>query len=494
MSESEIESEFVDARPETQRLPGSPSPSATADKAQQGGGGEEDLVFLDAAADSGLDIQVVAPAAPTSPKSSKKSTSAKMRTTSARHRVSGVHERVNLGATQDEWSRRERSADDRKAALERLKSDVRAAPRDESYVGRDLGPFSVKKFVSLQRGAYTYLAADEESSDPVLLRVFPFKGTYAPEFKALAERSERVTRVPSPFLNVVLASGRTKECFFVGSELPLGETLEELLKKGETFDQSEVCSIIEQVARGLKVLHARELHHGGISPKTIRREHKDVYVLEDAGICRARPEFSFLSGGGEVVGEPGYLAPEAVDSGVGSPEGDLYALGCVAWTLLAGRPVFDGPDPVQILLDQLNGEVPWLLEEEDIKGVSEGTALIVKKLTGYTPVVRYRSVSDLNADLKANLKGQALKPFPSELRSDGDTDTKSQKLDAGTLMLLLLLVLDLVLAGSIGLSWARAKRIHLEDPVSGYELPMPGVTDGGYRATVPGAAPSDDTK
>ncbi|MBT7690464.1 MAG: protein kinase, partial [Gemmatimonadales bacterium] len=391
---SEIESEFTDARPETKRRTKSVGPSVAAGP----GEGEDDLVFLDAAADSGLDIQVVAPAAPTSPKSPKKdikSTSARMRTTSARHRVSGVHERVSLGATQDEWSRRDRSKDEREAALERLKAQVHAPPRDEAYAGRDLGPFKVKRFISLNRGASTYLAADEESPDPVMLRIFPFKGTYGPEFKALADRGERVTRVPSPFLNVVLASGRTKECFFVGGELPLGDTLEELLQKGESFDQSQVCSIVEQVARGLKVMHARELHHGGISLKTIRRERADVYVLEDAGICRAQPEFSFLSGGGEVVGEPGFIAPEAVDSGVGSSEADLYALGCVAWTLLAGRPPFAGDDPVQVLLDQLNGEVPSLLEAnegKEVRGISEGTATIIKKLTGYTATIRYRSV------------------------------------------------------------------------------------------------------
>ena len=45
------------------------------------------------------------------------------------------------------------------------------------------------------------------------------------------------------------------------------------------------------------------------------------------------------------------MPPEAIDGVHGLDlRGDLYALGCVAYWLLEGRPVFDGPSPLAILV------------------------------------------------------------------------------------------------------------------------------------------------
>jgi hypothetical protein len=49
-----------------------------------------------------------------------------------------------------------------------------------------------------------------------------------------------------------------------------------------------------------------------------------------------------LSHKGKVYGTPAYMAPEQFSGGVSDPRVDLYAIGCIAYTLLVGEPPFSG--------------------------------------------------------------------------------------------------------------------------------------------------------
>ena len=46
--------------------------------------------------------------------------------------------------------------------------------------------------------------------------------------------------------------------------------------------------------------------------------------------------------------------------------------------------------------------------------------------------------------------------------------------------MLLLLLLDVAIAGTIGMIYLRSRAIELRDPVAGYHAPVPGVAEGGY--------------
>ena len=363
--------------------------------------------------------------------------------------------------------RPERDASDAQAALARLEALVHPAPANDPFVGRDLGPFKVQDFISTVRGERRYLALHEETKSPCLLRVFPFVGAYADEFKRVADRGERAARVEHPHLDLTLGVGRVKECFYVGTRPPWGPTLAEKLAKGP-LERSEVLEIVEQLGRALKGLHAREMFHGHLSPEVIREEEPGYYVLHEAGVARARAAYSFLSAGGDVLGAPGYIAPETVDSGGASRAADIYALGCLAWSLLAGRLPFSGSDEVQTLLDQLNQEVPRL----DAVGVDvePNLATFVAKATGYTADVRYSDTNELLNDLRALNQGESVKAFGDEAKPDAEPE--AERVGRGDALLIGLLLLNFALVGYVALVWWQAGQLQLDDPLVGYELPV----------------------
>ncbi|MCO5169919.1 MAG: hypothetical protein M9894_26575 [Planctomycetes bacterium] len=367
--------------------------------------------------------------------------------------------------------RPERTPEDDQQALAALEARAQPAPASDPFLGRDLGPFRVDRFIEQDRGERRYLAMHLEQRRQALLRVFPLTGPYGEEFKRLADRGERACRVEAQSLDAALASGRTKDAFYAGFDPPAGPTLAEVLASEGPLAEADVLAVIEQVGKALGALHAREGTHGHLSPAVIRRLRPGVFVLEAAGLARPRPALSFLAAGGDVLGSPGFVAPETVDGGDHTRASDLYGLGCVAWTLLAGRPPFQGDDEVQVLLDQLNQEVPRLAGALPAGAkVSEATLTIVDKLAGYTPDVRYRDLNDLLADLRAREKGEPIKPLAAARHDAARPRTKVQ---GAAVSIIVLAALNAVLLTIVALTVLKALSLPLNDPLEGVDLPLP---------------------
>src|SRR5690606_8659691 len=118
---------------------------------------------------------------------------------------------------------------------------------------------------------------------------------------------------------------------------------------------------------------------------------------------------AFLEAGGEVSGTPGFIAPEALD-GAPVAASELYALGCVAWAALSGRPPFPEPDPVAAALAGATTPVPPLVVEGG--RLSPVVPPLVAKLTGQQLRARYPSAEALLNDIKAHRRGEPVRPFP----------------------------------------------------------------------------------
>ncbi|MBL9023443.1 MAG: serine/threonine protein kinase, partial [Myxococcales bacterium] len=131
---------------------------------------------------------------------------------------------------------------------------------------------------------------------------------------------------------------------FLVMELLRGEDLGARLGRRERTSPSELLEIFEQICRALARTHAAGVVHRDLKPENLFVTHREDGSLRmrilDFGIAKVVD--SKESKNTRSIGTPLYMAPEQMTgkSAHIGPHVDIYALGQIAFTLLAGAPYF----------------------------------------------------------------------------------------------------------------------------------------------------------
>jgi serine/threonine-protein kinase len=147
---------------------------------------------------------------------------------------------------------------------------------------------------------------------------------------------------------------------FYVMELLEGVNLEVLVKKFGPLPPERVVYLLRQACSSLAEAHHRGLVHRDIKPANIYLCHRgmeyDVVKVLDFGIVKKavndnEAAMRALTAVNDVAGTPDFMAPE-IAMGAANIDGraDIYALGCVAFWLLTGRPVFEEATPMAAII------------------------------------------------------------------------------------------------------------------------------------------------
>ena len=184
--------------------------------------------------------------------------------------------------------------------------------------------------------------------------------------EALTRRFEREAHETASLRSIhtidVYDFGVTEEGhFYYVMELLEGLSLERLVQDFGAVDPGRTAFLLRQICHSLGEAHGRGLVHRDVKPANIlvcRLGPDDDFVkVLDFGLVKHAVEgqtVTMLSMEGTVLGTPSYMAPEMA---LGRPymdgRADIYSLGCVAYYLLTGQPVFSGKSPVATALAHL---------------------------------------------------------------------------------------------------------------------------------------------
>jgi len=148
--------------------------------------------------------------------------------------------------------------------------------------------------------------------------------------------------------------------FYYVMELLDGMDLDSLVKRFGPLPASRVIFFLLQICDSLSEAHELGLVHRDIKPKNIfdcrlGRNFDFIKVL-DFGLVKniGRGGDQHLTQDGTTTGTPAYLSPEAARGSKDvDARSDLYSLGCVAYWLLTGQPVFEGSNAVATILQHV---------------------------------------------------------------------------------------------------------------------------------------------
>ncbi len=235
-------------------------------------------------------------------------------------------------------------------------------PGEREWVADGLGAeYAVVRLLGRGAVGAVYLALDRRLQRyvavKVLQRPLAMDGDVRERF--LREARTNATLAHPAIVPVFAMGGEGDFVYFTMQYVP-GDSLAAALHDRPRLPAAEVCRILAELASALDYAHRQRIIHRDVKPENILL-HRDtgMPMLTDFGVARAvsldamDPEEQRAER--ELFwGTPRFMSPEQI-AGEDDLDGrsDLYALGALGYTMLAGRSPFDGAGPLEIAAQQL---------------------------------------------------------------------------------------------------------------------------------------------
>jgi serine/threonine protein kinase len=201
-----------------------------------------------------------------------------------------------------------------------------------------------------------FLATDKTLGRRIVVKVLP------PELAAGVNRDrfrreiQLAAQLQHPHIVPLLFAGESTDFLWYTMPYIEGESLRAVLEKERRLPVRDVMRILHDVVDALAYAHLRGVIHRDIKPANILTQGSHALVT-DFGVAKALSaaiSSGALTTGGIAIGTPAYMAPEQL---AGDPSADarmdIYAVGLLAYELLAGTPPFVGASPRETMAAQL---------------------------------------------------------------------------------------------------------------------------------------------
>jgi len=299
---------------------------------------------------------------------------------------------------------------------------ARAALTDlRTQLDASLGPFlTIERELGGGGMSRVFLARDQTLDRAVVVKVLASElaaGVSADRFR---REIQVVARLQHPHIVPILSAGSADGTLYYVMPFLGGETLRARLSRERVLPVADAVRVLREMLDALAFAHGHGVIHRDIKPENILVEAGHA-IVADFGISKALRESSGLTSIGVAVGTPGYMAPEQATADPSADHrADLYAVGCVAWEMLSGEPLFSG-SPQQLLRAHLV-EAPRSLKERR-SDVPDALADLVMRALAKEPAERPQSAAEMLVALETvstpgtqSLPATAAVPAPARRR------------------------------------------------------------------------------
>ncbi len=247
--------------------------------------------------------------------------------------------------------------------------------------------------------ADVFLARDQLLDRPVALKVLFPELSVDPNFvQRFRREAQNAAKLSHPNIVSVFDWGEEGNTYYIVMEYVDGKSLSVLLREQGSVEPVQAAKIGAEVASALAFAHHHGVVHRDVKPGNVLLDDRGGVKVTDFGIARARNTTENLTQTGAVMGTATYFSPEQAQGLNVDQRSDVYSLGVVLYELVAGRPPFQGDNPVAIAYKHVR-EQPTPLRRINPATPAAYEAVVAEAMAK-SPANRYPSAGDLRADLE----------------------------------------------------------------------------------------------
>ncbi len=222
-----------------------------------------------------------------------------------------------------------------------------------------VGPYLLTSEISQSHKSNTYIAKAPEGIDRCAIKI---TRTQSDQFELFQQNFHdllnRLQGLDHPSLVIPRTIKSHQNQFVIISRYVPSISVSELLIRRGRFPVKVILAIGAQILDALVALEKRNAFHGDIRPWNVRLTPNGTVILVDTGVESVlSPELTIHASLPPRCYDG--IAPELIGTGQHPDcQSDLYAVGCLLWELLAGRPPFTTGDPLAKLACHQTKTIP----------------------------------------------------------------------------------------------------------------------------------------
>ncbi len=184
-----------------------------------------------------------------------------------------------------------------------------------------------------------YLAEDVENGETVVIKTpsvnFEDDPAYIDRFLHEVWVGRRID---SPHVFKVYHLKRKRSCIYYVTEFLEGKSLAQWILDNPNPDLAQVRDMVDQIIKGLRAFHRKEMVHQDIKPENIMVDKHGVIKIIDFGSTQVAglKEVYTPVKQQHIEGTANYIAPELFDGFEGTPKSDMYSLAVTIYAMLSG--------------------------------------------------------------------------------------------------------------------------------------------------------------
>ena len=250
--------------------------------------------------------------------------------------------------------------------------------------------------------SHIYLAVDGETDTLVTIKIPSIDLRDDPDYLKRFMLEEWVARrIDSPNVLKPCLHFRRRNYLYVATEFIDGQTLTQWMIDNPRPGLETVRGITEQIARGLRAFHRKEMLHQDIRPDNIMIDKTGTAKIIDFGSTKITGvvESAPPANHNDILGTAQYTAPEYFLGEGGSSRSDMFSLGVITYQMLTGRLPYGS----QIAKARTKSQFRKLQYKSALDDNREIPAWIdgaLRRAVHPDPYKRYDSLSEYTFDLR----------------------------------------------------------------------------------------------
>ncbi len=240
-----------------------------------------------------------------------------------------------------------------------------------------------------------------------------------------------------------------------------GQSLAQRLVSGP-LPPRDAAQMLHSVAEAVQFAHERGIIHRDLKPANILLDAAGRPHVTDFGLAKRVSGAKSLTATGQLIGTPSFMPPEQTSDAaqLAGPASDVYSLGAVLYTALAGRPPFQAASLLDTLKQVLERE-PVPLRRLD-STIPHDLETITLKCLEKPPGHRYPSARALADELARYLSGEPILARPVGAAERAYRWCRRKPVVAGLAAIVAVLAVALAVGGMIANGSLRASLARAE--------------------------------